>query len=427
MKNSRIAKLIGIGLLAIGMFGSVFGQVDSDNTKDQTLRGSGRVNASTLGMEFDLPVGSYSGRGINVPIGLSYSSKVWRIENTRSEPLSGLGPDTCIAINEARYAKDSASGWTNSMQEAYVEYSGLENPFTLNGEPRSFDCFLNGNASDPASFIRRIQVHLPSGESHELRMNDSPVTYPPTTGIQNGWYYAVDGSNLKYLEDSVNNTYILQYPDGSFYTFANVTVSLPYPDSRGVRKAISYKDRNGNQTTYHAADTSHPEYPNGYWIDTLGKAIGVPLSPTAPAVAGVKTYSMPGINGVPVTYQFHWKQLKGNTAAESGLTNFSDTLKFKGAQYATTLPGYGNPTWHNQPAGTSLFQSYPASFVYILSGATFNPVVFNPIVLTEIELPTGQKYKFGYNDYGIINRISYPTGGEEQFEVVKSRRTQKSL
>ncbi|HKX83021.1 MAG TPA: hypothetical protein VJL58_02280, partial [Pyrinomonadaceae bacterium] len=43
--------------------------------------------------------------------------------------------------------------------------------------------------------------------------------------------------------------------------------------------------------------------------------------------------------------------------------------------------------------------------------------IFNPIVLTEIELPTGQKYKFSYNVYGIVERITYPTGGEERFVI----------
>ncbi|MBK7802119.1 MAG: RHS repeat-associated core domain-containing protein [Chloracidobacterium sp.] len=45
----------------------------------------------------------------------------------------------------------------------------------------------------------------------------------------------------------------------------------------------------------------------------------------------------------------------------------------------------------------------------------FRKQSFNPVVLTEIELPTGQKYKFTYNIFGLIERITYPTGGSESF------------
>ncbi|HMS08949.1 MAG TPA: hypothetical protein PKE66_05665, partial [Pyrinomonadaceae bacterium] len=36
--------------------------------------------------------------------------------------------------------------------------------------------------------------------------------------------------------------------------------------------------------------------------------------------------------------------------------------------------------------------------------------------MTEIELPTGQSYRFSYDIYGLIEKIEYPSGGEEQFD-----------
>jgi RHS repeat-associated protein len=422
MKNSRIAKLIGIGLLVIGMFGSVLGQQHTENKADQTLRGSGRVNPSTLGMEFDLPLGSYSGRGINIPIGLSYSSKVWRMDFQQSFPRAGLGNQGCIAINKAKFAEDSASGWTSSMQTAYVEYSGLDNLFNSDGFPLSEDCFLNGSTNNNlAAYIRRIQIHLPSGESHELRMDDNPLVYDRASNCStpgapcdpwqptrdenwNGWYYAVDGSNLRYFEDRTNDIYILQYPDGSQYKFEN-DFNFDLVDRKTIRKATLYKDRNGNQTTYHVADAQHPEFPNGYWIDTMGKAIGVPLPAKAPANAGIQDYKMPSFNGGWVTYKLNWKQLKGNTAAESGLTDFNQTLRYHGNKYLTGNTS-GAVIWGNRE--NFLFNSQWEAYV-LAEG------IFNPIVLTEIELPTGQKYKFSYDIYGKIEAIKYPTGGEEQF------------
>jgi RHS repeat-associated protein len=111
---------------------------------------------------------------------------------------------------------------------------------------------------------------------------------------------------------------------------------------------------------------------------------------------------MPGMTG---TYKFHWKRLKGDTAEESGLTIFSQALKYHGDKVRMT----NNGNWESIPAGTtSLFNSGWDS--YVLAGN-----LFNPIVLTKIELPTGQGYKFTYDIYGRIERIYYPTGGEERF------------
>jgi len=70
-------------LIVFGSLLTVFGQETTqktNNTSDQTLRSSGRVNPSTLGMEYGLPLGSYPGRGISLPLGLNYSSKLWRLE-----------------------------------------------------------------------------------------------------------------------------------------------------------------------------------------------------------------------------------------------------------------------------------------------------------------------------------------------------------
>src|SRR4030095_9658802 len=51
---------------------------DTKNKADQVLRSTGTVNPSTLGLEMNIPLGGYQGRGITLPIGLNYSSKLWR-------------------------------------------------------------------------------------------------------------------------------------------------------------------------------------------------------------------------------------------------------------------------------------------------------------------------------------------------------------
>lgn len=53
----------------------------TNKTVDLGLRGNLTVNPSTLGLEIQIPLGSYPGRaGLDVPIAISYSSKVHNIK-----------------------------------------------------------------------------------------------------------------------------------------------------------------------------------------------------------------------------------------------------------------------------------------------------------------------------------------------------------
>jgi YD repeat-containing protein len=413
MKNSRMIKVIGlvilIGLLGIG---SGWGQDRGNQTSaDNTLRGSGRVNSSTLGMEFDLPLGSYSGRGINVPISLSYSSKNWRMEFVGSNPIPGGNNSPCYKQYIPIFSEKSASGWTSSLQTPYIEYLGAKNYYNADGTPytNNVDCpsSTGGTESYPQHYLRRLIVHLPSGETHELRPDDTVLSFPigsncntnpsscdpndPTNpNVWNTTYYAIDGSGIKYQQNSDGNLYRLLMPDGSFYDFDHTTQNL------SDRKATKFTDRNGNFTSYNKT--------NGNWTDTLGRNIINPVK-EVPSSPSINTYSMLGMTG---TYKFNWKQLKGSSATESGLTNFNQNLKYYGETYICNNNS-GYPTYCTRPASETLYYAYPDA--RIISNS-----LFNPIVLSEIELPNGQKYKFGYDVYGRIEKISYPTGGEEFFQ-----------
>jgi RHS repeat-associated protein len=133
MKNSRIVKLIGIGLLAIGMFGNALGQSggantpqnkNTDNGSDQNLKSSVRVNPSTLAMEMSLPLANYPGRnGSSLPVGISYSSKLWRMED--SEPYFYTTPignyRQYVTQLYSTFAERSAAGWTSSIAFPVIE------------------------------------------------------------------------------------------------------------------------------------------------------------------------------------------------------------------------------------------------------------------------------------------------------------------
>jgi RHS repeat-associated protein len=397
------------------LFSTVFGQGAqyTENKADQTLRSSGRVNPSSLGMEIDIPLGSYPGRGINVPISLSYSSKLWRMEYVGNTP-GGIITGGCRSLNNAIYGENSASGWTTSMTVPYVEYVGKDNLYNSQGFPLD-DGLCDPNAPPTYyqnAYVRRLSIHLPGGETHELRADDTPVVYspssvcPPANGyscdpnsywLQTNWdrtFYAVDGSNIKYVEDSNSNTYRLLMPDGSYYDFTNTISSV---NQATARKATKFTDRNGNYTTYNDQ--------TGALTDTMGRTLSAPFGTSAPVSPTTQTYTMPGMTG---SYKFQWRQLKGGTAVESALTDFSQELKYSGDKVRMT----NNGNWESRPAGTFLFGSEWDQYVWSQS-------IFNPVVLTEIELPTGQKYKFTYDIYGRIERIYYPTGGEERFEYAQ--------
>ena len=378
------------------------------------LRGSGRVNPSTLGMEIDIPLGGYSGRGISIPINLSYSSKLWRMKygGIHPEP-GGSEPSGCEANYEAYFSEEAAGGWTTSMAVPYIEYTGHETRYNSGGEPdsgSSEDCVtLEGGGSGGHHYIKRILIYLPGGETHELRASDSALIDDGNTPADwNGVYYAVDGSNLKYIQDPTANppVYRLQMPDGSFYDFAYT------PHHLNRLEAVKFTDRNGNLTSYFApgsVDDQGVMHPNGYWKDTLGRNISVPIglkAPTAPTTApSPQTYKMPGMTG---EYKLHWKKLNGGTQAESALTDITNPnyqLKYVGDTYLCTVNGIEKYCKH--PSGSYLFST---------DGRIFETGFFNPVVLSEIELPTGQKYKFAYDVYGRIEKIIYPTGGVETFE-----------
>lgn len=97
---------------------------NSDNTVDQKMKGSSRVNPSTLAMELNIPLMNYPGRGGNsMPFGFSYSSKVWRMDDilTRAYPLPASCNKQYVTHLTPRYAERTISGWTSSISPPVIE------------------------------------------------------------------------------------------------------------------------------------------------------------------------------------------------------------------------------------------------------------------------------------------------------------------
>jgi len=390
MKSTSLKSILALLFFCVSLSAvNVYSQPAQDfgNTKDQELKGSGRVNPSTLAMEFSLPMGNYPGRGINMPISISYSSKVWgSVFEWRLPKVTGIG---CNALNKPEFANTSASGWTSSAATPYIEYYGWDNLYNQIGFPVGNDCVSDSNPynNDPGQVIKRLILHLPSGETHELRLDDTPDVNNVT---KDGVFYAVDSSNIRYIEDSATGTYKVEMPDGSYYSLNSSWESY---DLKTIRKCIKYTDRNGNYIEYD--DT------NKQWTDTAGRTIKTPFDLVAPSTPTVATYKLPGLGGGAnfVEYKFYWKRLIGSSAEHSAATVYNSTLN-----YISDLSDMGVP--HH---ADHLFDSKSSALLVDYD------VKFNPVLLTKIKLPNGLSYEFSYDKFGQIDQIKYPTGAKETF------------
>lgn len=399
----RKRNIIGTIVLIFGTLASVFGQNGqyTKNSADQTLRSNGRVNPSSLGMEMDVPLGAYPGRGINLPLGLSYSSKLWRFQQNRTDYLNNGNQNHYVFI---RYSEDSASGWSSSLSQAYIEYTGEF--YRFDGMGRQL-AEVSGPGQSPSGdvYLRRVLAHLPGGGVHELRADDTPIATnptgtPPPDSAWEGNFYSTDGSGIRYVQQNSSGLYRLYMPDGSYYDFNSTREGKnsvePYIN---VRRASRLSDVNGNYVQFNAATS---QYPNGSWTDQLGRTFPVIIPRETPSIPEnetilEQTFVLPGMTQ---GYTLRWKKLKGNSANESAFTDF-DTQEL--GQYAA---GANYLFTGGQMLDCSL------NNLYIESSQASQ--YFNPVLLTDIVLPNGTSYRFSYNKYGEIEQIHYPTGGREE-------------
>lgn len=363
----ELCKVVTLMLLACSL---IFAQNVQypENTVDKSFRSAARIDPVTLGMNFEIPLGTYVGRnGTTVPINMVYSSKLWKMDyqSFYQEINGGVPTGVEYSIVAASYAEDSGAGWRGSFQfpsfvQTTVDY------YDNNGDPSEAVFYQSYRP-------RRIRMKMPAGESVEFREDDkvhvlqpnSPPNYPLT-------YYSTDGSKLKFVQ-TANETGTLYLPDGSQYIWGTAT--------------REYIDRQGNKLTYNTSNQ---------WIDTLGRTIDTPQFYNR-SVPANETYTQPGINGGTSSSIFRWKYLKDPQTQETVLSNPAEALHDIGDYPETPTPN------------SRLFGG--------VAGSKISPAnLFNPVVLAEVELPNGSKYQFTYNVYGEIDKIIYPTGGYERFE-----------
>lgn len=328
-------------------------------------------------MTMQVPLANYPGRGVSLPITLNYSTRgLWRVGYAGSNVSGGR----TRAVTDALYAEHSTAGWTTSLKVPEIEWPKQNDVYWYTGKPYPFGSHY------PDTFrIARVLIHMPDGSTHELRKSDAVYQDNGTYQVDvTGTFYAVDGSRMLY-NSTGENTGTLYLSDGTRYLLGVSTC----PENV-MSPCDQYIDRNGNSLNYDVT--------NRQWTDTMGRVIGMPW-PANPS-AGNYTYYLPGI-AAPYTFKF--ETLGGPFVADYYMSG------------STPTPTNQNPTlFHSiisdptDPDADLSGDAYVVSSQYGYGG-------FSPVVLTEIDLPNGQSYKFSYNIYGELDKVIYPTGGYQRY------------
>ncbi len=323
---------------------------------DLGLRSNLTVNPATLAVELQIPLGNFPGRaGHDVPVTLFYSSKVWNMayQGFASGPPPGYPGPAPFTILMAKYGDHSLSGWNSSTRSPFVDQSPGYQLYDGFGHARG-----TGDCSSGCFVIDRVMAWMPDGSAHELRSSDQALV---STQQRPDNLYSVDGTRMRYQR----STDTLFLPDGSRYVMSG---------------SAGYFDRNGNRI--HATDT-------------LGRTIPDPLAGVSPSTPVEKSYSLPGVGG-NINYVFKWKYLAEVLTTPQTLAYVADS---------------GCPPGTGATYSPHLFTSDISGRVCIQNA--MQP--FNPVVLSQIVLPTGQSYTFTYTIFGEIDKVMLPTGGYEKF------------
>ncbi|MEO8649244.1 MAG: RHS repeat-associated core domain-containing protein [Acidobacteriota bacterium] len=303
------------------------------------------------------------------------------------------------SIVNPKYSEHAAAGWRSSLDLPRIEW------------PKSGDNYdYKGRASFSWNYrIPKVVIHMPDGSSHELRESDTHYSSGPLD--VSGTFYAVDGSRLRY--DSTDaDTGTLFMPDGTRYLIDGNSGQII--------------DRHGNTLSYDGSD----------WTDTLGRTIPNPLA-TVPTTEDDLTYDFPGLSGVNEgvqSYTFKWRELEDSLTPTPSGTPSLKTLASDYLPNPSAAPTDSDQTNYPQQQGSSYQSLFHTAEVSYESGEEPTVVVptlvveqgvgeghlFNPIVLSEIVLPDGTSYKFGYNVYGEVDKVTYPTGAFDQYAYLST-------
>ena len=166
-----------------------------------------------------VPLGQYTGRGLDLPISLSYSSNIWRIEQLKKIHYQGIPQ----SVTQAIYAEHSVAGWKSALDLPKIEFPKQTDTYNNKAQPYPSNTW-NGCFGYR---IARLYIHMPDGSTHELRKSDQPY-YSDTIDMW-GTFYAVDGSRMRYDSTGVD-TGTLYLPNGTRYVLGHPLSTITDPN-----------------------------------------------------------------------------------------------------------------------------------------------------------------------------------------------------
>jgi RHS repeat-associated protein len=302
---------------------------------------------------------------------------------------------------------------------------------------------------DTMHYVKRVNVRMPDGSVHEFRKSDAVFGYCNETGYDGpdcetlnpdkyGNFLSVDGTGMRLYRDLDGST--LYMPDGGRYFFGNSSDSEV--DKTSIYTASKFIDADGNVETN--TETQVDSEPFRVTTDTAGRVIQDILQVSKNGKQpdeGDQSIGLPGFNGQPLAYTLKWRHLKPITCDEKVMTNcgnsegalddqnqplyFFTPRSCVGSEFDLVDPDPANPS-QNLHSDQILFPLNSAGLrscnPYTGNDSTgVTPLRFNPVVLSEVDLPNGQSYQLRYNQFGEISKIIYPGGSMETFTYASIR------
>jgi RHS repeat-associated protein len=326
-------------------------------------RGSEIVNPADGTVNFELPIATPPGRGLSFPFGIRYSA---------SEPFylanNGVSPNFYWSspANTSSQTPFELNGWSyelpNYEAQAYV----------VSSQPNERDTgtdYCWGTQNYHFRGLGTLQVALgasnywpDSGNADQNVCHDVPTGVSSEFGVS-GTFTNSGSSNQPSLTLTDRDGTVYRFPGGPIVS-GSPTAVWPW----GML-AQSITDRNGNQITLSGSQpvlNSQDEYQlqPGKYIDTAGRAV------------------------------VSWSGLGSTSGDQITISGLSNNIVVK---WTTTTATF--------PTGTQ-YVSGTASCGF--SGAQS----LSMEVVSEIDLPNGQKYSFTYGGtWGRLTQITFPDGG----------------
>jgi RHS repeat-associated protein len=349
------------------------------------LSGLDTVNFSNGHLNLNLPLFRLQGRGATqLPINVPFEFVQWRI-------LGVVDSVTCTP------------GFPCVFSYKYQVLTTDWNPFppgfgaaTLVQRASGDGCTEAGDGVSGwviawQNTLSRLTFTEPDGTEHELWDTSTGgqaragVNYNLANGYDRGTtFVSHDGSQMTFtsaanIYDPAGCAQITAEPmtgklvlrDGTAYQFTN-------------GRATMITDRNGNQVQFAYNNSNGYMGPPSSITDSLGHSITI--SPGSSGGHGVTTVTYPGTGGTQETITIKYNNVANLLRdAPYVLPNYQDLISISGSNGVTNLIANGQVTFAQE-------------------------------VVSEIDLPDSQSYKFQYSIYGTVARIALPTGGTIEYD-----------